>query len=176
MPGRYATALFELAQDAGELEAVEKDLAGFETMLNESEDLQRLVRSPVFTAAEQVRAISAILAKTDFSTLTTNFVSLVAKNRRLFAVRDMVRAFRALLAAHRGEVTADVTSATSLSDAQVSALKESLKAAVGKDVQLNTHVDESLLGGLVVKVGSRMVDSSLKTKLQSLKIAMKEVG
>ena len=128
------TSLTEFVGELGldhDLEVVEKDLGSFETMLNESDDLERLVRSPVFTAADQARAIGAILAKSDMSTLTSNFISLVAKNRRLFAIRDMVKAYRSLLAAHRGEVAADVTSARALSDDQIAALKASLKEARG---------------------------------------------
>ncbi len=176
MPGRYAMALFELASDSNALETVEADLGQFQSMLDDSEDLRRLVDSPVFTAEEQTRSITAILEKSDIGPLTSNFVSLVARNRRLFAVGDMVKAYRSLLATHRGEVAAEVTSAEALSDSQVAALKESLKASVGNNVQVQTQIDASLLGGLIVKVGSRMVDSSLRTKLQSLKIAMKEVG
>ncbi len=176
MPGRYAMALFELASDSGALETVEADLGLFGTMLDDSDDLRRLVDSPVFTAEEQTRAITALLEKSDIGPLTAKFVGLVAQNRRLFAISDMIRAFRSLLATHRGEVTAEVTSAEALSDNQTDALKESLKAAVGSNVQVQTQIDASLLGGLIVKVGSRMVDSSLRTKLQSLKIAMKEVG
>ncbi len=176
MPGRYAMALFELASDSDALETVEADLGAFQSMLNDSDDLRRLVGSPVFTAEEQTRAITALLEKSEIGLLTANFVRLVARNRRLFAVGDMIKAYRALLARHRGEVTAEVTSADALSDSQADALKESLKAAVGSNVQVQTQIDASLLGGLIVKVGSRMVDSSLRTKLQSLNIAMKEVG
>lgn len=176
MPGRYATALFELAEESGALEAVETDLNRFNDMLNDSEDLQRLVRSPVFTAEDQMRAIAAILEKAEIGGLTGNFIKLVAKNRRLFGIKGMVKAYRALMAAHRGEMAAEVTSAEKLSDTQLDALRASLKSAIGQDVTVDTKVDASLLGGLIVKVGSRMVDSSLRTKLQNLKIAMKEVG
>jgi F-type H+-transporting ATPase subunit delta len=176
MPGRYATALFELAEAGKAFDEVERDLARFGEMMDTSEDLVRLVRSPVFSADEQERAVAAVLDKADIGGLTGNFIKLVARNRRLFAIRDMIRSYRALLAEHRGEVTAEVTSAETLSDAQLDALKDELKISIGRDVQIETRIDASLLGGLVVKVGSRMVDSSLRTKLQSLKIAMKEVG
>ena len=176
MPGRYATALFELAQETDALESVETDLNRFKTMLDDSEDLRRLVVSPVFSAEDQSRAVMAILEKAEIGGITANFIKLVARNRRLFAIRDMAKAYGALMAAHRGEVSAEVTSAEKLSDAQLDALRASLKSAVGRDVQVETRVDASLLGGLIVKVGSRMVDSSLRTKLQSLKLAMKEVG
>jgi F-type H+-transporting ATPase subunit delta len=176
MAGRYATALFEAALDAKKLKGVEADLKTFAGLLEGSADLERLVRSPVFTADEQQRAIAEISRKAKISGLTANFLGLIAKNRRLFAVADMIRAFKALAAAHRGEVSADVTSASKLSAAQTKALRTSLKSALGQDVQLTAHVDESLLGGLVVKVGSRMIDSSLRTKLDNLQFALKEVG
>ncbi|MGI9408339.1 MAG: F0F1 ATP synthase subunit delta [Hyphomicrobiaceae bacterium] len=176
MAGRYASALFELANEAGSLDRVASDLDGFAGLLDESEDLQRLVRSPVFSAEDQEKAVSAVLAKAGVDALTANFFKLVATNRRLFSVPDMIKAFRALLAQHRGEVSADVTSAVPLDDAQMTSLKATLKETMGQDVQMNTMVDPSILGGLIVKVGSRMVDSSLKTKLNNLKVAMKEVG
>jgi F-type H+-transporting ATPase subunit delta len=176
MPGRYATALFELAEADQAFDEVERDLARFGEMMDSSEDLVRMVRSPVFSADEQERAVAAVLDKAGIGGLTGNFIKLVARNRRLFAIRDMIRSYRALLAEHRGEVTAEVTSAEKLSDTQLDALKDELRISIGRDVQIETRIDASLLGGLVVKVGSRMVDSSLRTKLQSLKIAMKEVG
>jgi len=176
MAGRYATALFELAIESKKLKAVEADLNAFGSMLKDSKDLQRLVRSPVFTAQEQQGAIAAIAKKAGISGIVANFLALIAKNRRLFAVADMIAAFNALAARHRGEVTADVTSASRLSDEQTKALKASLKSVTGKDVQLETHVDPALLGGLVVKVGSRMIDTSLRTKLDNLQYAVKEVG
>lgn len=176
MPGRYATALFELARDEGALEDVETALAGFRDMLDESEDLSRLVRSPVFSADEQSRALDAVLDKAGISGLAANFLRLAARNRRLFAVREMIGAYRALLAAERGEVTAKVTSAKKLTIAQTKSLAEALKASMGQDVQLEAEVDRHILGGLVVTVGSRMIDTSVRTKLNNLKIAMKEVG
>jgi len=176
MSGRYASALFALALDAKSVDAVEKDLDGFAKMLETSADLRRLVSSPVFTADEQSRSLTALLDKAKFSDLTVNFLGLVAKNRRLFAVSDMISAYRALAAEHRDEVTAQVTSAADVSAAQIKSLKTALKSAVGKDVQIDHKVDESLLGGLVVQIGSRMIDSTLRTKLNNLKLAMKEVG
>ncbi|MFQ5626012.1 MAG: F0F1 ATP synthase subunit delta [Methyloligellaceae bacterium] len=176
MAGRYATALFELALESRKLKKVEADLSTFNALLEGSKDLQRLVRSPVFSADEQRRAIAAIASKAKISGITANFLELIALNRRLFAVHDMIRAFHALAARHRGEVSAQVTSANKLSPQQTTALKASLKAAIGQDVQLTSHVDPALLGGLVVKVGSRMIDTSLKTRLDNLQYAMKEVG
>lgn len=191
--GRYASALFEIASDieagrdqgleglAGELggqaiDAVMGDLDTLGSLLNESEDLRQLVRSPVYGRDEQTKALSAILEKAGAKSVTKNFVLLVTANRRLFALEDMIKNFRALVAAHRNELTATVSSATVLKDEHVDALKATLKESLGQDVQLELKVDESLIAGLVVKVGSRMIDSSLKTKLSSLKIAMKEVG
>ena len=174
--GRYASALFALALDAKAVDKVLKDLDGFSSMLDSSSDLQRLVTSPVFSAEEQSGAIAALVKKAKFSDLTANFLGLVAKNRRLFAVSEMMTAYRALAAEHRGEITAKVTSASVLGAAQLKALKTSLKSVVGKNVLVNQKVDESLLGGLIVQIGSRMIDSSLRTKLNNLKLAMKEVG
>ena len=173
---RYAGALFELALEANALDAVASDLEAFGRLVEESADLARLVRSPVFAADAQVRAVSAVLARAGISGLAANLIKIAAQNRRLFVVPDMIKAYRALLAAHRGEATADVVSAAPLSDAQVSALKDALRGVTGgKDVKLVSSVDPSLIGGLIVKVGSRMIDTSLKTKLTSLKVALKEV-
>jgi F-type H+-transporting ATPase subunit delta len=174
--GRYASALFELAAEAGDVAGVERDIEKFQGMLNESADLVRLVRSPVIAADDQCRAISAILDRAGISGLAANFFKLVASNRRLFAVQDIIKTFRALTAKARGEVAAEVISAVPLKDEQTAQLKETLKASVGKDVTLQARVDPSLLGGLVVKVGSRMIDSSLKTKLQNLKAVLTGAG
>ena len=173
MAGRYAAALFEIAKDEKQFAQVEKDVKTFQDMLDASEDLRRLVRSPVISAENQAAALAALLQKTEISNLTANFLKVIARNRRLFAVGDMLKSFRALLARERGEVSADVASAHPLSAEQMNALKDTLKAQMGKDVQINTRVDPNLLGGLVVKVGSRMIDSSLRTKLNNLKVAMK---
>ncbi|MGH6735326.1 MAG: F0F1 ATP synthase subunit delta [Methyloceanibacter sp.] len=174
--GRYATALFELALEEKALDKIEADLNRFNQALDAVDDLRRLVQSPVFSAEEQGRALAAVLDEIKIEGLTKNFLLLVAKNRRLFAAPDMIRAFRALLADHRGETSATVTAASKLTEAQATALKQALKAALGKDVMLDQRIDPSLIGGLMVKVGSRMVDTSLRTKLISLKHAMKEVG
>ena len=173
--GRYATALFELALEANSLDEVGADLDAFQGLLDMSADLTRLVRSPVFSAEDQNRAINAVIEQAGITGLAANFIGLVARNRRLFAVSDMISDYRKLLAAHRGEITAEVASAEALSEAQVTALKAALKEKVGRDVQLDASIDSALLGGLVVKVGSRMIDTSLRTKLNNLKIAMKEV-
>ncbi len=176
VPGRYAAALFELAKETSKVSEVEADLGKFQTMLDASDDLRSLVRSPVIPGDEQAKAIGALLDKAGIGGLASNFFKLIAGNRRLFAAPEMIKAFHSLAAKERGEVTAEVTSATALNDAQVAALKETLKASVGKDVTLRTKVDPALLGGLVVKVGSRMVDSSLRTKLQNLKVSLSGTG
>lgn len=176
MAGRYATALFELAESDAALDAMAADLGRIEALLNDSADLQRLVASPVFGADDQGRAFAAILDRAGIKGLVANFVGLVIRNRRLFALPAMIAGFKQLLAKKRGEVTADVASAHPLSETQLQSLRQALKAATGREVQINTRVDEGLLGGLVVKVGSRMIDSSLKTKLNSLKLAMKEAS
>lgn len=174
--GRYASALFDLAKEASQVSEVEADLKKFQAMLGESEDLVRLVRSPVISTEDQSKAIGAIVSKAGIGGLAANFFKLIADNRRLFAASDMIKAYGALAAKSRGEVSADVTSAIALSDAQTAELKQALKASVGKDVTLNTHVDPTLLGGLIVKVGSRMVDSSLRTKLETLKVQLGGTG
>lgn len=174
--GRYATALFELARDEKSVDAVKADLDKFAALLRESSDLARLVRSPVFTADDQRKALAAVLAKAGISGVTANFINVLIANRRLFVVSDVIRAFNALVAKFRGEATADVTVAEALSDKNLDALKAALKSVTGKDVALNVKVDPSIIGGLVVKLGSRMVDSSLRTKLNSIKHAMKEAG
>lgn len=175
--GRYAAALFDLANEQRQLQQIEQDLSNLQNMLDSSKDFQRLVRSPVFSAEEQARALSAIAEKARLSPLTVNFLRLIARNRRQFALADMIKNFRSLAARHRGEVTADVTSAHPLTESQLETLRETLRVSVaGKSVQLHTRVDPNLLGGLVVKIGSRMIDSSLRTKLSNLKIAMKGTG
>jgi F-type H+-transporting ATPase subunit delta len=176
MAGRYAAALLDLAKEERQVPRVEADLKSFQAMLDESADLRRLIRSPVIAADDQGKALDAILARAGVSPLTVNFFKLIARNRRLFAVADMMRDFRALLARERGEVSADVASAHPLTPEQLTALKDALRVQIGKDVQVNTRVDPALLGGLVVKVGSKMIDSSLRTKLNNLKVAMKGIA
>lgn len=174
--GRYASALFDLANEQKQLGPVEQDMTKLGEMLAESADLRRMVRSPVIAGEDQARAIAALAEKAGFSPLAANFVKLLARNRRLFAVDDMVKAFQQIMARHRGEVTADVTTAHPLTEAQMQALEDTLKASAGgKNIKIRTRVDQALLGGLVVKMGSRMIDSSLRTKLDNLKTRMKEV-
>jgi F-type H+-transporting ATPase subunit delta len=174
MAGRYATALFELALEEKATDKVRADLDAFDKAIEENADLQRLVRSPVFGADEQLKALSAILDKAGIKGIAANFLRVITTNRRLFAVRDVIRGFRALVAKHKGEVSADVTVAEKLSDKNLSALKGALNSVTGKDVDLNVKVDPAIIGGLVVKLGSRMIDTSLRTKLNSIKYAMKE--
>lgn len=174
--GRYATALFDLALEAKQVEAVESDLALIKGMMSESADLAWLVRSPLISRDDQAKAMAAVLEKLGVNDLVRRFVGTVALNRRLFAISGMIESFGALLSAHRGEVVANVTSAKTLSKDQLEAVSSALKAAIGSDVSVNAAVDESLIGGMIVKVGSRMVDSSIRTKLQNLKFAMKGVG
>ncbi len=174
--GRYANALFDLARDENALDQTAEDMASLGRMIADSEDLRRLVRSPVIQRSAQAAALETIMEQAKMSALTRRFVGLVAGNRRLFALPDMTRGFAQLMAHHRGEIAGEITSAHPLSDAQLAALREQLKAAVGSDVQIDAKVDASLLGGLVVKIGSQMIDSSLRTKLQNLKFAMKGAG
>jgi F-type H+-transporting ATPase subunit delta len=174
MAGRYATALFELALEEQSLDAVKDDLDRFTALLDGSEDLVRLVRSPVFGAGEQERALSAVLAKAKISGLAAKFLLLVAQKRRLFAVRQIIRAFRALVSRHKGETRAEVVVAERLSDKRLEELKSAIASVAGKNVTLDIIVDPSIIGGLKVKLGSRMVDASLKTKLNSIRIAIKE--
>ncbi len=145
-------------------------------MLDDSADLKRFVLSPVFSSEEQVGAIEALATKAGFGAFVTNFLKLVAKNRRLFALPGMIKAFRIIAAQHRGEISAEVTSAHALTQAQEDELKAALKGVTGKDVAIAVTVDPSILGGLIVKVGSRQIDTSLRTKLSTLKLALKEVG
>ena len=176
MAGRYAAALFELAKEQKQLDQVERDVRTFQSLLEGSADLARLVRSPVISAEAQARALEAVLAKAGISGFTGNFLKLIVRNRRLFAVGDMLKAFQSLLARERGEISADVASAHPLSGEQMQVLADSLKASIGRNVQIRTRVDPNLLGGLIVKVGSKMIDSSLRTKLNNLKVAMKGIA
>ncbi len=172
----YAAALFDLAKSEGSLDAVEKSLADVTRLSSESEDFRRFLRSPVISTDVKSDAVDAILSKAGLQPAVTNFVKVVARNGRLFALPAIIKAFTDLAAKERGEVSADVTSAVALTPAQIASLADTLKQKIGKTVTLTEHVDPSLIGGLVVKVGSRMIDSSLKTKLTAMKIAMKEVG
>ena len=168
--------MFELARDEKSVDAVKADLDRFDALLGDSADLKRLVRSPVFSADIQLKALIAVLDRAGITGIAANFLKVLTRNRRLFAITDVIRAFRALVAKFKGEASADVTVAERLSDRNLDALKTALKSVTGKDVALNVKVDPAIIGGLVVKLGSRMVDSSLRTKLNSIKHAMKEAG
>jgi F-type H+-transporting ATPase subunit delta len=172
----YAAALFDLAASENKVAAIESGLDALTGLINESADFNRFLRSPVITGDVKASAMDMILGKAVTDPLVANFIRLIAKNGRLFALPVIIATFKTLAAAARGEASADVTSATPLSSAQVKSLAETLRQKIGKTVTLNQHVDPSLIGGLQVKVGSQMIDSSLKTKLAAMKIAMKEVG
>lgn len=173
LAGRYANAAFELAQDQKAVDAVSSDLGALRRALETSPDLSRLVRSPVFSAEDHAKALKAILDKMGVHLLTTKFVLLLAHKRRLFALTQIISAYESLVAKSRGETEAEVTSARHLNDDEVAELKSVLKARLGKEPRLQSRIDPTLLGGLIVKVGSRMIDSSLRTKLDSLRSAMK---
>lgn len=176
LAARYALALFDLADERKALDQVAEDLTKVESAIAGSAALQRLVRNPVLSRAEQGKAMAALLKQMDAGELTQDFVGLVAANRRLFALRSMIQAFLGELSRRRGEVTAEVTSARKLDAGQTGAIEDALKKVVGRKVALSIDVDPGLIGGLVVKVGSRMIDSSVRTQLQKMRIAMKGAG
>jgi F-type H+-transporting ATPase subunit delta len=173
LAGRYATAVFELAQEENAIDATERDFLALKAMVADSPDLARLVRAPVFSSEDQAKGMKAVLAAMQASTLTTRTVLLLASKRRLFILTDVIRSFEKMVERLRGEISAQVTSARPLTDAQTTELKNILRSKLGREARLETKVDPSLLGGLVVKVGSRMIDSSLRTKLYGLRVAMR---
>ena len=173
---RYATAVFELAKEAGDVKGLESDIATLTSAMADSPDFNALIHSPLYSRDAQRGAIAAIAKKAGLTTVMTNTLALMADKRRLFVVPHLVQTLRAIIAEDKGEVTADVTSAKALTKAQGESLAKTLKARVGKDVTINASVDESLIGGLIVKVGSKMIDTSIRSKLASLQNAMKEVG
>ena len=174
--GRYATALFEIAKERGILPSVEADLTAVEAALAESADLRDMIASPIFTREDMAAAIKAIAARMNLGAEVASTLGLMAQHRRLFVLPSLIASVKALAAAERGEVTAEITTAKALTATQASALRAALKASIGKEVELAVAVDPSLIGGLVVKVGSRMVDSSIRSKLAHLQNVMKEVG
>ena len=174
--GRYATALFEIGKESKSLDKVEADVVALEAALVESDDLRGMIASPVFSREDQGKAIAAVAAKMDLGPAVSNTLGLMAQNRRLFVVPGLISQLKGLIAAERGELTAEVTSARPLGDAQIEALKRSLKDNLGKDVKIDATVDQDLIGGLVIKVGSQMIDSSIRSKLAHLQNIMKEVG
>ena len=172
---RYATALFELARERGAIEAIERDLDSIRELVDGSDDLRRVVRSQTLSRAEQGKALDAVLERLGTNQYVRNFVALLARNRRVFLLTDMIAAFQAKLAEHRGEVSAEVTSAVPLKPNHLDAVRDALRTIVGRDVTLESRVDPSLIGGLTVRIGSRMLDNSLRTKLQNLELAMKGI-
>jgi len=173
---RYAQAVFELSHDGKALDALESDVAALETALGDSSDLRDLIGSPIYSRADQARAVAGLAAKMALSQTTANTLALLADKRRLFVLPQLLAALRARIAEARGEMTAEVTAAQALSAAQAKKLAATLKAQTGRTVKLNVAVDESLIGGMIVKLGSKMIDTSVASKLASLQNAMKEVG
>jgi F-type H+-transporting ATPase subunit delta len=173
LSGRYATALFDLARDEKAIDAVSASLQTLKGALADSEDFRRLTTSPLVSRAEALKAVAATAAALGLDPLTTKFLGVLAQNRRLGQIAQVIRSFNQLAATHRGEVTAEVTSARALTATQVKALKAKLKTQLARDVAVELSVDPSILGGLIVKVGSRQIDGSIRSKLNSLAIAMK---
>lgn len=169
-------AMFDLARDSGSIDTLDADITALDAALRDSADFRAMASSPIYARSEQRKAVTALAEKMGLSRISTNTLGLMASKRRLFVLPDLIAALREMIAEARGEVTAEVTSAAPLSDAQSARLAETLRAKVGKDVKVNTTVDERLIGGLVVKVGSRMIDTSVAARLATLQNAMKEVG
>ena len=174
--GRYAAALYELASEAGSVDSILADLQAFERMIAESADLSRFVKSPVFSAEDQIKALGALLNKAEIKGLSANFLKLVVLRRRLFAVQDMVSAYAAIVDNARGIVRATAIVAEKPSQAVLDSIKSALKDLAGDKAVVDVTVDPAIIGGIVVKLGSKMVDASLRTKLNGIRIAMKEVG
>ena len=173
LAGRYATALFELARDEKQLEAVGASLSTVRAALRESDDFRALTTSPLISRDQAVKAVAATAEVMRVDPITSNFLGVLAQNRRLSQLDQVIRAFNMLAARHRGETTAEITSAHALSDDQVAALKQNLRTRIGRDVAVDLSVDPAILGGLVVKIGSQMIDGSIRTKLNTLATAMK---
>ena len=173
---RYATAVFDLAKEGKALKGLEKDIGALETAINDSDDFKALLTSPLYSRDEQAGAMAALAKKMKLSSTTTNVLGLLASKRRLFVLPQLVSTLQERLAEERGEVTAEVTTAKALTKAQSDKLSKTLKAQVGKAVTIKETVDESIIGGLIVKVGSKMIDTSIKSKLDALQNTMKEVG
>ncbi len=171
--GRYAVALFDLANEGGALAAVERDLAALKAALDQSGDLRALIVNPLLTRDQSARAIDAVAGSMQMAPLTRNFLGVLAGNRRLAELPAIGRAFASLASSSRGEIAAEVTSARPLDAAQIAALKAQLKTRVGRDVTLTQKTDADILGGLVVKIGSQMIDNSIRTRLNTLALAMK---
>ena len=173
LAGRYALALFELARDARQIDAVGASLATLRGAIEQSDDLRTLINSPLIAREEQARAVGAVVGSLSIDQLTGNFIGVLTQNRRLPQLPNVIRAFNLLAARHRGEITAEITSARPLDEDQVGAIKQQLRARIGRDIAVDLSVDPAILGGLVVKVGSQMIDSSIRTKLNTLAHVMK---
>ena len=173
LAGRYALAIFELAQEERTVETIAADFATLKQLMAESPELTRLIRAPVFSREEQAAGMNGVLHRMEAAPLTRRFILLLASKRRLFVLPDIIRAYGNMVARQKGEMSAQVTSARPLSDDEIAELKSILRAKLAKDVQLDTRVDPALLGGLIVQVGSRMIDSSIRTKLNGLRMAMR---
>ena len=176
LAGRYAVALFEIAEEEKSLDRVADELAGLASLLSDNEDLQQITTSPIISLANKSAAMAALVKAGNFSKTVENFIGVVTNNRRLDQLNNIINEFNRMLSHHRGEVNASVVTAYKLDKKQLDALSKKLKSMVGSDVNVETEVDETLLGGMVVRLGSRMIDSSLKTKLANLEATMKEVG
>jgi F-type H+-transporting ATPase subunit delta len=172
--GRYASALFELARENKAIDDVAGDLDAFDALIRESDDLRRLIRSPVFSAEAQEKAVTAILERAGIGGLARNFIRLAAGNRRLFALPDMIRGFRVLVSRAKGIVPAEVRLAEGPSDKVLADIKSALREVAKAEIDLDVKIDPSLIGGLVVRLGHRMVDASLRTKLNAIRLAMRE--
>ena len=173
---RYATAVFDLALEGKALPALEKDVEALDSAMTDSKDFSTLLTSPLYSREEQGAAIAAVAKKMKLSKTTTNVLALMASKRRLFVLPQLVSTLRARISEHKGEVIAEVTSAKALTKAQSDKLAKTLKAQIGADVNIKATVDETIIGGLIVKVGSKMIDTSVKSKLNALQNTMKEVG
>ncbi len=173
---RYATAVFDIAKEGKAIKALESDVAALEAAMNESDDLRTLLTSPLYSRDEQSAAILAIAKKMELSDTTSNVLALLASKRRLFVMPQLLAVLQDMLAEERGEVTAEVTTAKKLTKAQADKLAKTLKTQVGKSITIKETVDESIIGGLIVKVGSKMIDTSIASKLNALQNTMKEVG
>lgn len=174
--GRYAQAVFDIVKEAGGLDDLARQTDELQNALDESADLRDMIASPLYSRNQQSKAIGALSAKMGLSEMLANTLQLMARNRRLFVLPQLIIALRERIAVERGELTADVTSAVALSEEQQKRLTETLAEKSGKKIKLNTRVDETLIGGMIVKMGSKMIDSSVRSKLASLQNAMKEVG
>jgi len=173
---RYASAVFELAKDASDLKTLESNVQDLDTVIADSSDIRDLINSPVVSREDQANAIAAVAKKMKLMPIVSNTLALMASKRRLFVLPALVAQLRALIAEEKGEITAEVISAKAMTKTQTDKLAKAIKARIGKDVKIDATVDEELIGGLVIKVGSQMIDTSIRSKLNSLSNVMKEVG